>query len=80
MTVYKKYIDVICAFPRKEHEILQLLYEKFISWNEVAKELQISSRTNPKKAKTCIEYDPFMYHSNLDVHELINKNWIKADK
>lgn len=68
------------CLPRKEHEILQLLYEKFISWNEVAKELQISSRTIQRRRKRALNMIHSMYHSNLDVHEMINKNWIKADK
>ena len=66
------------CLPRKEHEILQLLYEKSISWNEVAKALQITLQTVKRRRKHALIHS--MYHSNLDVHELINSNWIKADK
>jgi DNA-directed RNA polymerase specialized sigma subunit len=68
------------CLPRKEHEILQLLYEKSISWNEVAKALQIALQTVKRRRKHALNMIHSMYHSNLDVHELINKNWIKADK
>lgn len=53
------------CLPRKEHEILQLLYEKFISWNEVAKELQISSRTIQRRRKRALN----MIHS-IDSQEI----------
>ena len=68
------------CLPRKEHEILQLLYEKSISWNEVAKALQITLQTVKRRRKHALNMIHSMYHSNLDVHELINSNWIKADK
>lgn len=68
------------CLPRKEHEILQLLYEKSISWNEVAKALQIALQTVKRRRKHALNMIHSMYHLNLDVHELINSNWIKADK
>ena len=56
------------CLPRKEHEILQLLYEKSISWNEVAKALQIALQTVKRRRKHALNMIHSMYHSNLDVH------------
>lgn len=47
------------CLPRKEHEILQLLYEKSISWNEVAKALQITLQTVKRRRKHALN----MIHS-----------------
>ena len=61
------------CLPRKEHEILQLLYEKFISWNEVAKELQISSRTIQRRRKRALNGMDMMDRISA-YRELIRKN------